>query len=351
MEFICQASQLKQAVKIVSSFVPRKSTMPVLSCVLVKAENDLVTIVGTDLEKSARVKLPAQVIQGGVLAVTYSTLAELVASLDGQVKAHDKDYNLIVECGKSHSKVRGMPQDEFPALPEPKGESFLLSGEQLGKVVFAAAADDSHPVLNGLHLESGESLVLAAADGFRLAQITTASVGVVGMVNVPAKALLEVVKQGDVNCYLPDSENAPVFFETDNVTISSQLIPGNFPEVARIIPQESKTKVTVDRVAFLNACKLARIFSKGVANIVRINIEDTMTVVGAAQDGEGNTELEIAKTGSGLMTAFNVNYLVDALNVMDSTTVELGFNDPTKPLKMTMPGNGEFVYVVMPMHV
>jgi DNA polymerase-3 subunit beta len=237
----------------------------------------------------------------------------------------------------------------------------------IGQVVFAAATDESRPILTGIQARfQGNSLNFAAADGFRLS-IRKATldqpVETPLTVILPGKTLNELARvlgedEGSVRLILPPGRNQVVFAMKD-LTVVSQLIEGNFPDIQHIIPRTRNTRTVVQADELLKACKQADIFARESAHTARINVvpgtdltPGRMTVTAtAAETGDNVGEVDATVEGSPLEIAFNVRYLIDVLSVVGTDRVALETVSASSPGVLKPVGNEEFQHVIMPMHV
>jgi DNA polymerase-3 subunit beta len=294
---------------------------------------------------------------------------DLVNSLPPDQVNLDMDaatLSLALRCGSVRAVFRGIAAEEFPAIPNP-GEGDGVSVEAgdlrrgLSLVTFASASDESNRVLTGVLAEfDGDYLTMAAADGYRLAVCKTPLIHPVThpfSVIIPSRALAELARilsgsEEPVTVATSWTHNQTLFRLKETV-LNTQLIDGNFPDIRRIIPAESKTVVTIGREEWLQACKRAAIFARDGSNIVKLSVSsDEMTVSAAsAEYGEGATSLSVNVTGNPLEIAFNVRFLIDVLSALDVPQVTLGMNEPNRPGLIRAVGDDAFTYVVMPMHL
>ncbi|MCS7295209.1 MAG: DNA polymerase III subunit beta, partial [Dehalococcoidia bacterium] len=261
MEVRCQQAELDQALHLVSRAVARRSTLPILSNVLLDAADGLLRITATNLEIALSVSLSAEVRETGQLSVRADVFTDFIGSLPRQevtLSAPAGTTDLRVTCGTSKARIPGIPAEDFPTIarigdqpPTATVEAEALR-EAVGQVVFAAATDDSRPVLAGVLLEfKGDELTLAAADGFRLSvrTLTLQQPAATDLaIIVPAKALAELARvagESDEALQLLVTPNrSQLLARTGRLEFLSRLIDGTFPEFRQIIPRQWKTRVT-----------------------------------------------------------------------------------------------------------
>ncbi len=375
MEVRCQQAELDQALHLVSRAVARRSTLPILSNVLLDAADGLLRITATNLEIALSVSLPAEVRETGQLSVRADVFTDFIGSLPRQevaLSAPAGTTDLRVTCGTSKARIPGIPAEDFPTIarigdqpPTATVEAEALR-EAVGQVVFAAATDDSRPVLAGVLLEfKGDELTLAAADGFRLSvrTLTLQQPAATDLaIIVPAKALAELARvagESDEALQLLVTPNrSQLLARTGRLEFLSRLIDGTFPEFRQIIPRQWKTRVTVDREAFLAAARRAKIFAQSNNEVVKLQfvpgdseLDPGSMIVSAHAADAGDTEdvIPARVEGPQATIAFNGRYLTDVLSVAKATEIAIEMTTPNAAGVFRPVGDETFVHVVMPM--
>ncbi|MGQ9492561.1 MAG: DNA polymerase III subunit beta [Anaerolineae bacterium] len=375
MKVSCLQENLAKGLAIASRAVATRSTLPVLSNILMATDEGQLKLSATNLEIGINCWIGAKVEEDGAVTVPARLLTDFVNSLpsdriDMQLVTRTQTLNL--KCAKYEANIKGIDAQEFPlilALSEDTGISLEppTLREMINQVSFAAAVDESRPVLTGVLAElSGTRLTMAAADGFRLSVRHTELPGSApegATVIMPARALQELARISS------DEENpirmtiAPnrsqVFFRMTNIDLVSQLIEGNFPDYKQIIPKSYTTRTVVDAAEFLKAVKIASYFARDAANIIRLRIVPgeaglggRMTVMATSVElGDNVTELDAAVEGTPIEIAFNAKYLIDVLSVITKPQVALETSTPSSPGVIRPVGDETFVHVVMPMHI
>ena len=265
-----------------------------------------------------------------------------------------------------------MDAQEFPLIPQPDEDHAIhikpdVLRQMIEQVVFAAATDESRPILTGVLAKfSGRTLTLAAADGFRLSVRTAPledNIDEPMEVVIPARALAElgriVGERTDPISITVTPQRNQILFHLTNIDLVSQLIDGKFPDYTAIVPSASTTKAVIDTASMLKACKAANVFAREAANIARLTIVpgDEQTpghiTVGAtsAETGDNAGELDANITGSPVEIAFNVKYLIDVLSVVGSNLITLETSTASSPGVIRPVGDDTFTHVIMPMHV
>lgn len=375
MQLRCQQVELERALQQVSRAVARRSTLPVLSNVLLGADEGTLRVTATNLEIALSVTLPADVLEPGQLSVRADVFSDFIGSLPRQeviLTVSPGNTDLRVTCGTSKARIPGIPAEDFPTIarigeqPPTATVSSEALREAIGQVVFAAATDDSRPVLAGVLLEfRGQELTLAAADGFRLSVRTlslTQPAATDLAIIVPAKALGElarVVADGEETVHLLVTPNrSQVLARSGRLEFLSRLIDGSFPEFRQIIPKQWRTRVTVDREAFYAAARRAKIFAQSNNEVVKLQflsgdseLDPGSMVVSAQAADAGDTEdvLPARVDGPEATIAFNGRYLTDVLSVAKSTEIAIEMTSPNAAGVFRPVGDESFVHVVMPM--
>ncbi|MFW6075351.1 MAG: DNA polymerase III subunit beta, partial [Chloroflexota bacterium] len=355
MRVICLQENLQRALGIAGRAVATKSTLPVLGNFLLEAEDDHLTISGTNLEMGIIYTIPATVEEPGKATLQARVLSDFVASLpSGEVELFEDSgpTTMLVKHGSTQAHVRGQDPNDFPELTrsvEEGGQTIRLDPETLidaiEQTVFAAATDDSRPVLAGVQIEShGEDLTFAAADGFRMSVRTVKpSSPVEGDLSiiVPARAMQElarVVGDTEEEVALHVTPNgAQLVAEVPDVTFYTRLIDGTFPDLSKIIPTDWTTRAVIGRDVLLDATRRSSIFARSSNDVVKVAIggnsgdDDVghITISATAADtGDNRDEIDAQIDGNDLEVAFNARYLSDLLSVVHSPSVAMELQGP-----------------------
>ena len=377
----CLQENLQRALNVVSRAVATRTALPVLSNVLFNAEGDRLEITATNLEIGISTSISADVQTPGKLTVDARLLSEFVGTLPNDtvhLTAERGRTLLTVQSGRDKASINGLAADEFPTSPALAEAGFAVDvdpaqlREMIGQVEFAAASDDSRPVLGGVLLRfEDKSITLAAADGFRLAVRhgeLEASVGERTNIIAPARAVRELARIiGDATepVHLAVTANqghliariGPVG-EPGGTEFHSRLIDGTFPDYKQIIPKEIGTKVEMSRDSLLNAVRRAGYFARDANDSVLIAVKaagegDGSPVVEisarAAERGDSQSFVDATIDGPELQVAFNSRYLNDVLTVIKHGRVSLGLNGPNQAGVVRVVGTDDYSNVIMPM--
>lgn len=355
---------------LVSRAVSPRSTLPILSNVLLETVAEGLRLTATNLDLTITTTVPAEVTREGRVTVPARLVTEYVSSLAEAPCTLELDpatQVLRITCGIHRTNIHGIDAVEFPPLPARDAEPVVRLDAQaldvaIGQTAVAASSDEARPVLTGVLLQlEGDRVTLAATDGHRLAVRRLAPEGdaelSAGSVIVPARHLGEVARaitagRPTVDVTLSASRNH-VFFSMRDVEVSSRLIEGAYPNYAQVIPASQSTTVTLPAATLLRETRTASILAKDAANVVRLAVgEGTLTLQAqTAEVGDDEAPLAATVTGDGVQIAFNARYVLDALGVIDSEEVALGFNGPLQPGVIRPVGRDDYLYIVMPVRV
>ena len=379
---------LKEAAGLVSRWVAKKPEMAVLSMILIKAEKGGLILEATDLQMGIKVGLGGKVEQEGGICVPSRILIEVLNNLSpGRVELETEGKELKLKTGKSWMKLNGVEIDEWPNLSEKptqkRGKLQAKNEKQtkmefkkeemqeiIKKVVMAASGDESRPVLQGvaLSVKSGQGEMEAVAtDGYRLAylELTTKVKEELSLL-VPARFWLEIVSivekmTGRAGVVIREGQIGMNF---DGVEVWSRLLSGNFPDYKKVMPVEFESEIEVEREDLLAAVRLAGVFAKETAGIVKINAKPTLkskkeevieVSANAMEVGENITKVEIRNIKKAkneeLEIAVNYRYLLDGLLGIEQEKVRLKFNGALKPVVLEGAEKNQYRYLVMPVRV
>ncbi len=367
---------LAHGLSIVSRAVSPRSTLPVLANVLIASDEGRLRLSATNLELGITCWIPARIEQEGSTTVPSRTFSDLVNALpvDQVMLSLDvQTQTLNVRGGTSTNDIKGIDAQEFPPVPVPdlEGAVQLNVGdfrEMVQQVAFAASTDEARPVLMGVLVQvEKDKLTMAAADGFRLsvrkAVLSTPAATPLTAI-IPARALTELARvatDGEEPIYmvLPKGRGQ-VLFRVKDVEVVSQLIDGTFPDYQQIIPRKYTSRTLVSTSSLLKACKQAEIFAREGSNVARLNIRSSngelqpgeVEVSAASEEtGKNETIVEATVDGSGVLIAFNVKFLREALEIIKTPNVALETSAPNAPGVVRPVGDDQFLHVIMPMHL
>ena len=361
---------------IVSRAVSPRSTLPVLANIMIATDEGRLRLSATNLEMGITCWIAARIEDEGSTTVPARTFADLINALPGDQVALTLDAStqtLNVRSGTSTNDIKGIDAQEFPPMPVPDMEGAVQLNvvdfrEMIHQVAFSASTDEARPVLMGvLVIVEGDRITMAAADGFRLSVRTaTLSAPAPQPINiiVPARALNELARiasdgEESISMVVPKGRGQ-VVFRVKDAELVSQLIDGTFPDYQQIIPRSYKSRTLVSTASLLKACKQAEIFARDGSNVARLDIkaaqgemEPSEVEISATSEetGKNETIVEATVDGSGVLIAFNVKYLREALEIIKTPNVALETSAANAPGVIRPVGEDDFLHVIMPMHL
>lgn len=374
MKVSCLQENLAKGLSIVGRAVSSRSTLPVLSNVLLATDNNRLKLSATNLEIVVINWIGARVIDGGAITVPARTFADLINALPPEtieLTLNQQTQTLHVACARTEANIKGIDAEEFPLIPEPQTHNQVriptpLFKQMVAQVAFAAATDDTRPVLTGVSTRfDGNKITMAATDGFRLSTRTAEFPGFVSepfSIVIPARALNEVARVTsdnieNVSLTMPDGRNQ-VVFDLGDIVVVSQLVDGNFPDFTSVLPNSYLTRTVVSTADLLKACKTANIFARDSSNTAKVSISPGnelmlgyVTVAATSQEtGDNMAQVDAVIEGDMVEIAFNVKYMTDLLNVIDTPQVAVETRSPREPGVLKPVGYDGFKHVIMPMH-
>ena len=375
MKLSCLQENLNRGLGIVGRAVATRTTLPITNNVLLSAEQSRLKLVATNLEMAVSCWIGAKVEEEGAITVPARLLTEFVSSLPSDkidISLSPQTKTLGLKCARFEARISGVDAKDFPPIPKVEdGIATSVDIEALrqgvSQVVFAAATEESRPVLTGVDAEfDGDVLTLAAADGFRLAVYKLPLAKPVTQkseVIIPARTLAELnrlmIDQEEAIEIIVNPDKSQALFRLKNSELVSQLVQGSFPRYSQLIPQSYSTRAVVDVAQFLMATRTASIFARDGSGIVRLVIaaggEATpgkLTVSARSEEiGDDIGEIDAVVEGEEAKIAFNGKYLVDVLSVLRESQVALETTNPSSPGVIRPVGVDNYLHVVMPMFV
>ena len=377
LKAICERKDLYDGVQTVGHAVSGRTSLPILSHILIQADTDSLRLIATDLELSISLTIPARIQEAGGLTAPSRLLTELLGSLpeNDVALSVDRSHAVKVKCDRSDYKILGLPAEEYPRLPEVKNEtSFVVPQrvlrDMIKQTIFAVSTDEARAILTGiLVIFEGDTLKFVATDTHRLA-VRTAKVkeghGAQSAI-VPARAMNELQRlladeDGDVEVHLSDNQVqfvTPAKDGRDGVSLVSRLIEGQFPNYQRVIPAGYAKKLTLQTAPFQKAVRRAAIVARENANRVVIRtLDDKLTMTAeSTMQGAAYEEVEVVREGDDVEIAFNAKYLLDVLSVIEDEGFYLELTEPLKPgivrpiAREEGASNDDYLCILMPMQI
>jgi DNA polymerase-3 subunit beta len=368
MNLTIAKDQIISGLQAVQNVVSTRTTLPILSNVLLRAEGSRLELTATDLDVTVACSVEAKVSKPGATTVPVKKLFGIVRELSNaeiEIEVDDKN-TCSIRSGASFYKINGLSADEFPPLPKFKDDKKVVLNQEtvkgmMKKTSFAISTDESRYVLNGIFISlKDHKMTMVATDGRRLALVdeeVDVSEQSQGEFIVPAKAVGELNRllqeKGEVEIRYSDNQ-ASFTLKDDkgfSVLIITKLIEGNYPNYRQVIPNEVKERVSLMREEFLHALKRAEIMTSEKSNSVKLAFGKNNLAITAnsPEVGEARESLAINYKGKEMAIAFNPKYMIDPLNALTNDEVFIELIDELSPGVLKI--NGPFLYVVMPMRL
>ncbi len=364
MKFTIDNTIFASALQHVSRAIPNRTTLPVLSGVLLSARDSKLKLVATDLELAIETHIPANVAQEGDIVLPARYLSELVRRIPGGLLDFEKTENgssVSIRWGRSEYIINGHPVDQFPSLPQlDKTAEITLPWQELttvlGGSLFAASQEEIRAVLTGLYVTIGDNRLQAlSTDGFRIAYRQTsvpASQDQISMI-IPGKNVSELLRlPAEQNIKVKAGENQ-VFFDLGEIKFVSRLLDGTYPPVLELIPREYRVRIKAGRQALQDVCERASLCTDPREKAQSLNLkwnEETLYVTASSPTlGVIREELPIHAEGEKFEIIFNARYLIEGLKSARAEEVVLELSGPLTAARLTAPGDDGFLYIIMPM--
>jgi len=367
MRLTCDSADLAAALAVVMRAAAPRTSLPVLGMVLLETTEGGLRLTATNLELAIRRTIPAAVADEGAVAAPGRLLAEFTGALPREelrLELEDPGSRLVLRSDTFSTEINGVPGGEFPPVSagEPGDHLALPAPLFVGAVtdtLVAASADEARPVLTGVRLETaGGRLTMLASDGHRLA-VRGVEAGPVprlaaGGITVPARALAEAVRlfrgvDGDVDVTVSATGNQ-VGLRAPAVELVSRVIDGAYPNLLRVVPEATGTKVTLPAAGLGARLRALTPFAETSANVVRLDVTPRSILLSAAtvDVGSARTELEAEVDGAETSVAFNARYLLDCPALATEERVELDLHGPLGVFTVRRVGRDDYVYLFMP---
>ena len=375
MRLSCLQENLNRGLGVVGRAVATRTTLPITNNVLLAVDQSRLKLVATNLEMAISCWIGAKVEEEGEITVPARLLTEFISSLPSDkvdISLSPKTKALGVKCARFEARISGVDAKDFPPIPKiDEGITTKVEVEALrqgiSQVVFAAATEESRPVLTGVDaVFDGDLLTLAAADGFRLAVYKLSIAAPVSQkteVIIPARTLAELNRlmadQEEAVEIMVNPNKSQALFRLKNIELVSQLVQGAFPNYAQLIPQSYNTRAVVSVADFERATKTASIFARDGSGIVRLVMAPgseltpgKMTISARSEEiGDDVGEIDAIVDGEEAKIAFNGKYLTDVLGMLHEAQVALETTNPSSPGVIRPVGVDNYVHVIMPMFV
>ena len=372
MRIEIERGELLRALGHVTSVVERRTTIPILSNVLLKTFDNGLSFKATDLEREVIEQAPAQTIEEGAVTVPAHVLHDIVRKLPDGAKvelARDADEGrMMLIAGQSRFALQTLPAEDFPDLsPGEMTHNFEIAAKELRRLIektrFAISTEETRYYLNGIYLHTAaqdgtEMLRAVATDGHRLAQadlpLPSGAQGMPGII-VPRKTVHEIHRLiEDTNAAVAIGVSASkVRFECGTVALTSKLIDGTFPDYARVIPQNNDKELKVSNAQFMSAVDRVSTIASERGRAVKLNLgpDSLVLSVNNPEGGSATEQLAVEYAAEPLEIGFNARYLLDIAGQLESDHAVFKLADPGSPTMVRDGGDEHALYVLMPMRV
>ena len=376
MKFQVNRDVFSEAVSFAVKLLPQRTTLPILSGILIEATDAGLTLSSFDYEVSAQTEIAATVEEPGRILVSGRLLADIASRLpSAPVTFTTEDGKILVSCGSAHFTLLSMPVEEYPTLPQVSAQSGVLSAEAfssaVAQVAVAASRDDVTPVITGVQLEISEnSLSLVATDRYRVAVreiewtgSDTIEAGTTAL--VPARTLTEIGKtfghSGSISVAITSSdERELIAFQADKKTVTSLLIKGNFPPVKRLFPEVVDNYAVINTAELIEAVRRVSLVLEREAALRFTFTTDGLTLeaIGSEQ-AQASESIDAFLTGTDTVVSLKPAFLLDGLGAVHSEFVRISFtktDNPNKPgpvlitsqASKDQPGADNYKYLLQP---
>jgi len=361
MRIVCEKNELQRCVNIVSKAVAAKSTLYVLEGILIRTEEDKITLYGSDSTLSIKCEMKADILEAGEIVLPARLFGEILGKFDEcEISMVTEGNNMVMECGHSKTTLCYMDAAQYPDFPQcEKQNSAAMMVSQLvsmiDQTVFATSVSEDKPILTGILVEVEDTQAkLIALDGYRLAirSETIQSGTDIGEIVIPARSMREIAR------ILPDDESSVrlyfgekmVTVIADGIEIATRVLQGDYVKYKSILPSEFATRFVADKQSLQNALERASILARqNKTSIVHMSIDGSVaTITSNSEVGQAREEIDISLTGKNLDIAFNSRYLLDVLKEIDDEQIVFDMNTNISPC-MIRPAAGEsYLYMVLP---
>jgi DNA polymerase-3 subunit beta len=366
MKLTIERKSLLDTLSRVSRIAPAKSTVPIISNVVLAAKSDSLNIKAGDLDIEITEAVPAQVQSSGQTTVNAKMFHDIVRKMpDGAQIAIEyvEGKPLIVKSGRSRFQLQTLPVDDFPDLSVGDlGTEFSIASDVLSRLIektqFAVSTEETRYYLNGIHIHRDQDkLVAVATDGHRLAKcvcdLPDGAADISGVI-VPKKTVAEVQRiaagfDGEVEIALSTSK---IRFRFGGVVLSSKLIDGTFPDYKAVIPKGQNSVATIDASDLISAAGRVATVSTDRGRAIKLAFgKNTLSMQQKSDIGESEEEIEIEYDAADITIGFNSKYLLDILGTADCDKINVAMNDPGAPALFNPVGQDDVLFIAMPMRV
>jgi len=363
---------LSPALSTVSRFVALRAQLPILSHILINTDNGRLKLSATNLEMGINYWIGGKIDVEGSLAIPAKEITEFISYLPtGKLDLFLNPQSLLeISSTKANSTFTTSPTSDYPAIPIINNKtaidiSLKTFSNAISEVAFAASTDDSRPVLTAvLCIFTPTNFKLVATDGFRLSVKEIAHEEPITLPDgvdqltflIPSKSLSEVSKMTktvDKIKFGLSEDSHQLVFVTPDIELSSRLIEGDFPDYNRIIPSSFSTTISLSKDEFAQSIKIASVFARGSANVVKLSIKNNQVEVSAnaVQVGQNKVSVDSKVEGEPLEIAFNYKFISDFLSICQGENITISLNEPLTPGLFQDTSNPTLTHIIMPVRI
>ena len=364
MDIICDKSKLLDGINIVLKAIPGKSTMAILECLVIEAENNIIKLIANDLEIGIETVIEGQIVEEGNVAIGAKVFSDIIRKLPSeQVEINvNENYQLFIKCGKAKFNIAAKPTDEFPYLPQIVKEKhveisqFTLK-DIIRQTVFSISDNENTKVMTGELFEiTDNKLKVVSLDGHRISirnvELNNSYDNI--SVIIPGKTLIEINKilnggvDDIVKIYFTDKH---ILFEFENTVVLSRLIEGEYYKIDKMLSSDYETKITVNKKEMLDSIDRTTLLMKeSEKKPVIIDIKDnSMGLAMNSSIGSMDEEIDAVKEGKDILIGFNPRFLIDALRVIDDEEITLYMINPKAPC-FIRDKDESYIYLILPVN-
>jgi len=368
MKIVLEKNLFQTSLAKIQGIVERRSTIPILSNILITGENNTVDIVATDLEIGVKEITKATIIEKGTICIPARKIYDMVRELsENQLEIQGaQNFWISIHSGKTIFNLPGLDPKEFPNFPETEGvDYFNLNSndllEMIEKTVFSASTEESRFNLNGVYMENiikeeKKFLRMVATDGHRLSLIDKEAEAILerGII-LPRRGFSELRKilgDGETNVAISRKNNNCIF-KTEKSIVVIRLLEGEFPDYQQVIPTSNDKQIVIDRKNFVGCLRRANVIASEKGEGVKFSIKEGKMEIhtGGPDVGEVKEEVEINYEGEPVSISFNIKYILDVLNILETEKIRLELKEESSA-GVIKPTEGEnYLYVIMPMRL
>jgi DNA polymerase-3 subunit beta len=354
---------LAKALSLTGRVVSTRGSLEILSNIMISTESGRLKLSATNLEVGVNYWLGAKVDKQGAITVPAKLFSDVINSINSEkVELTLEELDLHITSQNDKLTIKGISVDEFPLIPSMDVTALNINSkilkDALNMVNFAAALDESRPVLSGVYMHAeGDVITFAATDSYRLAEKTLKLPKKIAdkyEVIIPAKALIELTRvlgdlNEDIKICINDNQ---ILFAASELEFTSRLIDGNFPNYKQIIPEGNDTKASLSKNEFNGALKVASLFARESANSINIFVRSKGKVeinAVSSQVGDSNSVINADVEGKDGEISFNSKYIIDVLNNIKEDKIEFEISGKLNPGVIRPEGSKDYTYIIMPL--